>query len=102
MIASVAFLACSQAAPLDVQWWSTSQASTDRLTEKDPIPTSKVPDSSDSKTSTVVTIDLDTTFQKVVGFGGALTQSSAAVFASLPSDLQEEVDRNLLSLPPKP
>lgn len=77
--------------PLNVAWWSTSKETTDRLTEKEPLPISGVPGTPDTTTGTVVTVDLDTTFQKILGFGGALTQSSAYVFAQLPSDLQAEV-----------
>ena len=74
-----------------VRWWSTSRATTDRLAEKDPIPFSTLAGFPDLESLTVVTINVGTSFQRIVGFGGALTQSSAAVFASLSRDLQAEV-----------
>ena len=65
----------------------SAEESGDRLAEKGTVQWSTTADS--SKYS--VSVDPDTTFQTIVGFGGAFTDSSASVFAKLNATMQAEV-----------
>lgn len=42
-------------------------------------------------TATVLTVDLNQTYQTIEGFGGAFTEAAAHVFASMPAALQEQL-----------
>jgi glucosylceramidase len=69
------------------QWFQSCRDCGDKLTEKSPLELSE--QSSDSTFQ--IKINPTTTYQKIFGFGGALTQASASVYRSLPSDLQSKV-----------
>ena len=72
----------------DVQWYQTCESNGDRLSYKGTLPFSMTENES---VVFQVNIDPSTTYQNIFGFGGALTQSSAAVYKSLPKDLQRQV-----------
>lgn len=76
----------SQVSATSVSWWQTTEATTDRLTEKLPLTLGEA-----SAAQVVVSVNISQTFQTILGFGGALTQSSATVFKLLPLELQGEL-----------
>jgi len=71
-----------------VEWFQTSEGNTDRLTKKAPLHFS----SSSNPTTNVFEVRIDPSFkyQEILGFGGAITQSSASVFKKLPQSKQQE------------
>ena len=73
-----------------VQWWQTSSSTGDKLAEKGTL-SFDTSLHSQSDSSHAVNIDPETTFQSILGFGGALTQSSATVYKQLPDELREEL-----------
>jgi glucosylceramidase len=72
------------------QWFQTSKNNDDRLANKGSLSfDTNAPTLSSS--SFDVTIKPSTKYQSIFGFGGALTQSSATVYQSLPTDLKQKV-----------
>jgi glucosylceramidase len=63
----------------------TTKDTNDRLNQQDSLTLSE---GSNSDAKTTVNINLESTFQNILGFGGAMTQSSATVFKQIPEDLQ--------------
>jgi O-glycosyl hydrolase len=43
------------------------------------------------RATTKVKVDASTTYQEIVGFGGAFTEAAALNFAKLPKDVQDKV-----------
>ena len=74
--------------PANVKWFQTSQHTNDRLTEQPPLSFST---SEEPSAPYQVTIDSSVKHQKILGFGGALTQSSATVYKDLPTNLQQDI-----------
>ena len=76
-----------------VEWYQTCKNTADRLSRKVPISFSPSRASSTNGTAANfdITIDSSIRFQNILGFGGALTQSSASVYKSLPDHLQAEI-----------
>lgn len=70
------------------QWFQTSRSTSDRLQRKVPI---KFAPSDGSVSQFDVDVDVSKVKQKLLGFGGALTQSSASVYRDLPVNLKEQV-----------
>jgi glucosylceramidase len=66
--------------------YQTSRAG-DKLTEKKPLPVR----SAGEPTGTVITLSPDKERQQIVGFGGSLTESSAATLATLPKEKRKEI-----------
>lgn len=83
VLLSVAVPSCSAAS---VPWWQSSKSTDDRLSKKADLPLAE----KDTATTTI-TVDASEGFQKILGFGGAFTQSSATVFKALPEELQAQV-----------
>lgn len=92
----------------DVEYWQTARdAADERLTAMPPLAL-ETHHSSSSKSldqrmmnnvSKTVWVDPKTTYQSLIGFGGAFTQSSAHVWQSLSPSLQQQIilayfDRN--------
>lgn len=71
-----------------VLYWSTCEHTDDRLTPQAPI--SFIPSLSSAAAFTIK-VDPSATSQKIEGFGGALTQSSASVYNQLPEELQAQL-----------
>jgi O-glycosyl hydrolase len=69
----------------DVEYWMTSKSTSDRLTQQQQLSSSP---GMNSNAQTIVNVDVGSIHQQILGFGGAITQSSATVFKQLPSDLQ--------------
>lgn len=72
----------------DVEYWMTTETTNDRLTQQASLSLSS---GLASTSLTTVNINLESQYQTILGFGGALTQSSATVFKQLPSDLQDSL-----------
>ena len=73
-----------------VSYWSTSQHTDDRLTPQENI--NFTPSSNNPEQATfTIKVDPYTSSQTIEGFGGALTQSSAAVYNQLPEELQVQL-----------
>jgi glucosylceramidase len=81
--------------PTNVKWFQTAQHTADRLTEQPVLTfttaTRATKDVLSATTTYGVSIDRSKKHQSILGFGGALTQSSATVYKELPSHLQEEM-----------
>lgn len=73
---------------VNVKWFQTAERSSDRLTEKDALAFS-TPEEVTAPFK--ISIETNVQHQKILGFGGALTQSSATVYRDLPSNLQKEI-----------
>jgi len=73
-----------------VQVWVTTPDGTERLQQQ--APTAFTPGSSDL---TTITVDPNRTYQQVDGFGGALTDSTAAVLSALPQQARDAAMRKL-------
>ena len=71
-----------------VKWFQTAEHTSDRLTEQNELSFSPT---SESAAPFEVSIDSAKQFQKILGFGGALTQSSAIVYKDLPEKLQQDM-----------
>lgn len=74
--------------PTNVKWFQTAQFTADRLTAQ--------PDltfTTESGESAPFNVAIDSTkhYQKILGFGGALTQSSATVYKGLPVEQQQQI-----------
>jgi len=80
------------AAGSNVRWWLTSKDTSDRLEEKSPLVlVDGSPDEGNSGPApNSITVDLQSRFQPILGFGGGFTQSSATVFQQLSVELQNE------------
>eukprot|EP00029_Vermamoeba_vermiformis_P000310 TRINITY_DN1034_c0_g1_i1.p1 TRINITY_DN1034_c0_g1~~TRINITY_DN1034_c0_g1_i1.p1 ORF type:complete len:471 (-),score=165.50 TRINITY_DN1034_c0_g1_i1:42-1454(-) len=65
----------------------TAKDNGDRLTTKPSVNFSPTPVAA----SINITVDISKKYQEIIGFGGALTESSAYVFSQLSSDLQQEI-----------
>jgi glucosylceramidase len=90
-VALASSLACSEGAGDDavagqtVHMVQTSRAG-DKLTDKGELTLGKGEGS-----GTVITLSPDKQRQEILGFGGALTESSASVLATLPKDKRQEI-----------
>ena len=72
-----------------LQVTQTAQKSRDRLTAKNPIPLDPArPKSEDDE---VISVSLSTTYQRIRGFGGAFTDSTAYLFNELSEEKQAQV-----------
>jgi len=76
----------------DVRVWVTTPDGTQRLTEQAPTRFT-----TGSSTRTTITIDPATTYQTMDGFGGALTDSTAAVLYQLSPAERTQAMRDLFS-----
>ena len=74
----------------NVQWYQTCESNGDRLSKQNDLAFSKKRGRSDGEMFRVV-VDTSVNHQKILGFGGALTQSSATVYKALPKHLQKEI-----------
>jgi len=70
--------------------WVTTADGTQRLAQQPPVAFS-----SGGSDLTTITVDPDRTYQSIDGFGGALTDSSASVLASLPAGQRDAAMREL-------
>jgi glucosylceramidase len=87
LASSVGF--ASGATEPSVTWYQTAQQTGDKLTLQQALAFSSSPDSTTSSSS--FTLDPTKKFQQILGFGGALTQSSASVYNKLPTNLKETI-----------
>jgi glucosylceramidase len=87
VIAVVALLVSVATALEPVKVVQTAKDNGDRLTEKPSVNFSPDPVAA----SINITVDISKKYQEIIGFGGALTESSAYIFAQLSSDLQQEI-----------
>ena len=71
-----------------VQWVQTALHTTDRLTAQ---PALTFTETTAEAAAFQVSIDPNKQFQKILGFGGALTQSSATVYRDLSAPLQQQI-----------
>lgn len=74
-----------------VKWYQTCKSTEDRLTEQEPLEFSSDVAGENDIASFDISIDTSAVYQTMLGFGGALTQSSATVYKELPVDLQEQL-----------
>lgn len=82
----LAAAAASTFPPLNASLWRTARNSTDRLTPQAPVPWSPTPPSAPPPpgvNATRVTINASSRFQTILGFGGAITESSVSIFNKL-------------------
>jgi glucosylceramidase len=87
VITLVALLVSVVTALEPVKVVQTAKDNGDRLTEKPSVNFSPDPVAA----SINITVDISKKYQEIIGFGGALTESSAYIFAQLSSDLQQEI-----------
>ena len=92
MLSVLTLVALSPLSVSSVTWYQTAQSTNDRLSlQPDLVFSPKGFPSSEVKTTVPISIDLSSTAQPILGFGGALTQSSAAVYQQLSPATQEEL-----------
>jgi glucosylceramidase len=72
-----------------VDWFQTAQDLPDRLQAKSPLSFTPSPSTS-SDDSIGIKIDPTSSYQSMMGFGGALTQSSATVYKQLSEENKKE------------
>lgn len=73
-----------------VKWFQTAQFTEDRISEQSAL-FFDFSTRLGEESSIDVRIDTTETYQQILGFGGALTQSSAWVYRLLPTNLQQEI-----------
>ena len=86
----VAAVVLSLASAGEVNWYQTG-GDNDRLAAKKPLQFQVSSQGAAADGVVSVSIDRETSYQSIVGFGGALTQSSAYIYKQLPSEVQEEL-----------
>jgi len=89
MLSSLALLAAVPAAADTIAWVKTSQGDGTRLTPQAALPFQNGGGSKLNPNNTLV-VDTSATLQPILGFGGALTESSASIFEKLSPATQEE------------
>eukprot|EP00731_Ephydatia_muelleri_P037747 Em0551g6a len=70
----------------EIQWYRTAQNTTDRIS-----PQPSLQFGGDFPSDVAITIDRSSSYQTILGFGGAFTESAAYVFSKLNSSLQSQV-----------
>ncbi|KAL5463704.1 hypothetical protein EMCRGX_G032629 [Ephydatia muelleri] len=74
------------ASTTEIQWYRTAQNTTDRIS-----PQPSLQFGGDFPSDVTITIDRSSSYQTILGFGGAFTESAAYVFSKLNSSLQSQV-----------
>ena len=84
------FLPLLASADQQVSWWQTG-GTEDRLTAKEKLSFSQTSPVSAAADAAIISINRENSYQSIVGFGGALTQSSAYVYKHLPVEVRSEL-----------
>ena len=73
-----------------IDWWQTSEKSTDRLSRQTPICPSATLGQQVNSGAVQININATSRGQEILGFGGAFTQAAATVYSKLPSSGKKE------------